>query len=211
MVGGGWSERSIYGEMGGLFVLNEGENGCNHNRRPQIWRPGRRSYLPQQRHGFCPSSPPTPPLDPGRRHPLRPPAASARSQRSGQAICPLRRSPLPLALGPGGVWMETIERPLPAFQRTSTDFLEVLLPHREDAGAILCLVLSQAGVMHVRIKVRQKAIMPPPRCRKQDLWHLIKPSYNYLYLQLREAGTGEPRAEPRDCNFCLSHLSIPVI
>lgn len=58
--------------------------------------------------------------------------------------------------------MEMIERPLPV-----SDFLEVLLPHREDAGAILCLVLFQAGVMHVRIEISQKATMhtrrsPPP-------------------------------------------------
>lgn len=58
--------------------------------------------------------------------------------------------------------MEMIEQPLPVLKRTSTDFLQVLLPHREDAGAILCLVLFQAGVMHVRIKVSQKATMPPP-------------------------------------------------
>ena len=53
-----------------------------------------------------------------------------------------------------------------------------------------------------------------PGCRKQDLCHLIKLLYNYLYLQLHEAGSGELMAlwaKQRGRNFCPLPLIVPKI
>lgn len=53
-----------------------------------------------------------------------------------------------------------------------------------------------------------------PRHRKLDLCHLITLLYNYLYLQLHEAGNGElmaARATQRGRNFCPLVLIVPVI
>lgn len=53
-----------------------------------------------------------------------------------------------------------------------------------------------------------------PRRRKQDLCCLIKLLYNYFYLQLHEAGNGEPTAMPakqKGHNICHPVLIVPKI
>lgn len=75
----------------------------------------------------------------------------------------------------------------------------------------------------VKNKRTHKLHLPPflwfsgsvkPRCRKQDLCGLIKFLYNYLYLQLQEAGTGEFMglwAKQRGRNFCPLLLIVAKI